>query len=180
MIIRRWQPEVDHERLSGFEASYSSDHCYQVVIKGMSVELVKAQLARPLTKVYSPESIKESIAGADLALVAEIGHRLGGLATVKYEAWNNRANLTGIYVAPENKGKGVGRALVAAVMIEVQEKRARCLFVETQNVNYPAIRFYRKMNFEFCGFDTSLYNPDQVSANETAFYFCHNLSDEDS
>jgi ribosomal protein S18 acetylase RimI-like enzyme len=180
MIIRRWQSEVDYERLSGFEASFSSDHCYQVVIKGMSVEIVEAKLARPLHKVYSPDSIKESIAAADLVLVAEIDHRIGGLATVKYEAWNNRANLTGIYVAPENKGQGIGRALIEAVMVEAREKRVRCLFVETQNVNYPAIRFYRKMNFKFCGFDTSLYDPDQVLADETAFYFCQNLADENS
>jgi hypothetical protein len=45
------------------------------------------------------------------------------------------------------------------------------LWLETQNVNFPAIQFYTKLGFQFCGFDTTLYNNSETNLNEVAFYF---------
>lgn len=47
--------------------------------------------------------------------------------------------------------------------------------VETQNVDFPAIQFYLKAGFHFCGFDTTLPNSDAIPS-EIAFYFCRFLS----
>jgi ribosomal protein S18 acetylase RimI-like enzyme len=35
----------------------------------------------------------------------------------------------------------------------------RCLWLETENVNYPAIGFYRRAGFRLCGLDDILYRP---------------------
>ena len=174
------EPEFDLKRLSDFDASFWSDRFYRVSLNDLSVEIKEEKFIRPLYKTYSLDLIKQEIAEADLAIVAEEGEGLSGIATVKYEEWNNRAHLTGIYVAPESKGKGLGHSLIETAIDYAKSKSARCMFVETQNINYPAICFYRKMNFEFCGFDTALYNLADVDSKEIAFYFCKNLSNENS
>lgn len=180
MIIREMQPDVDGKRLADFDASFSAEYIYRVAVDKLSVEIVEEKLDVPFQKTYPFDLISEDVDEADYVIVAEVDEIIAGFATVKYEDWNNRAALTGIYVAAESKGKGVGRALVEAAVNFAKTKAARCLWAETQNVNYPAIQFYRKIGFEFCGFDCALYNPADVSSNETAFYFRKIIARENS
>ena len=58
-----------------------------------------------------------------------------------------------------------------------QATAARCLWLETQNVNYPAVQFYLKMGFRLCGLDETLYQPDdpQLLPGEMALYFARDL-----
>lgn len=58
------------------------------------------------------------------------------------------ALLWDIRVAPEARGRGVGRALLGEVERWSVDHGARCLEVETQNVNVPACRFYERNGFE--------------------------------
>jgi GNAT superfamily N-acetyltransferase len=174
------QREIDGERLADFDASFSTEYVYRVAVDKMSVKIVEEKLVVPFQKTYPFDSIKKDIDGADYAVIAEIDKIIAGFATVKYEEWNNRAILTGIFVARESKGNGVGRALVGAAANFAKTKSARCLWAETQNVNRPAIQFYLKIGFEFCGFDSALYNPADVSPGETAFYFRKIITRENS
>jgi ribosomal protein S18 acetylase RimI-like enzyme len=52
---------------------------------------------------------------------------------------------------------------------------ARCLWLETQNINYPAVRFYLHLGFQWCGLDRSLYEPGDPAASETALFFAYEL-----
>ena len=175
IIVREICLQTDGERLLNFDTSFSTDHVYRVKISGMSVEIVEEKLDFPFHKVYPFNHIKNDIDEADFVIAVEIAENLAGFAVVKFEKWNKRANLTSIFVAPEFRGRGVGKQLIDAAENFAKSKKAWCLWLETQNVNYPAIRFYLKIGFEFCGFDASLYNPAEVSPGETAFYFCKQL-----
>lgn len=175
VIIRQMQRESDVKQLTDFNASFSTEYIFTVFVNEISVEIKEESLPIPVYKNYSFDLIKQDIVQADFAVVAEIEKSIVGFATVIYREWNNQVVLTGLFVLPEAKGKGIGRALVEAAIDYAKAKSARCLIVETQNINYPAIQFYRKMKFEFCGFDTALYNPADISSNEIAFYFCKNL-----
>jgi len=48
-----------------------------------------------------------------------------------------------IRVAPDHRGRGVGKALFAAVIAWAEARGCRDLEVETQNTNVPACRFYK-------------------------------------
>jgi ribosomal protein S18 acetylase RimI-like enzyme len=117
------------------------------------------------------KDIEESVAEADSTVLAEIEGELEGFASFKYHDWNKRAEIKGIYVRPEFKGRGVGTALITSGMEYAKRNGARGLWLETQNINYPAIRFYMKSGFRFCGFDASLYEPAGVMPGEIALYF---------
>ena len=174
------QRESDILQLSDFDTSFSTEYVYRISISGMSVEITKEKLDVPFQKTYQFDFIKNDIVEADFSIVAEIEGAIVGFATAKYMDWNKRISLTGIFVSSDSKGKGVGRALINSVLEYARTTKARCLWTETQNVNYPAIQFYTKIGLEFCGFDKSLYNPADVSLDETAFYFCLSINRENT
>jgi len=171
MQLRYISGPLDHKCLSQFEASYSTEYIYRVSIGEMAVDIRKEKLNSPLLGSYDLKDIEGSIADADQTIVAENEGELVGFIAVKFESWNNRAEIDGIYVLPEYKRRGIGMALIKEAVNYARTVRARCLWLETQNINHPAIRFYLKAGFKFCGFDNSLYDPGEVSPGETALYF---------
>ncbi|MDQ6788389.1 MAG: GNAT family N-acetyltransferase [Acidobacteriota bacterium] len=177
MKLREMHHAIDGEQLTNFDTSFVSHYIYRLTVNALSVEITEEKLDVPFQNIYPFHFIKKDIDEADFAVVAEIEDKtIAGFAVAKFEEWNKRVVLTEIFVAPEYRGKLIGRALIDAVIEYAKTTFARCLWLETQNVNYPAIQFYRKIGFEFCGFDSALYNPADVSSGEIAFYFCKDLS----
>jgi ribosomal protein S18 acetylase RimI-like enzyme len=171
MIIRNVCWHTDREQLSNFDASFSTESIYRVLLNGISAEILEEKLDTPIRKIY-PLDIESDISEANFSAIAEINGVIVGFATAKYENWNKRVILTGVYVLPGSKNKGIGKALVDAVLDYTKTTPARCLWLETQNINFPAIQFYTRLGFRFCGFDTTLYDEAETSLNEVAFYFC--------
>jgi ribosomal protein S18 acetylase RimI-like enzyme len=113
--------------------------------------------------------------GADRAweqgLVAERAGGVVGFAAVAHRHWNRRAELCHLYVARRQRGQGIGRALIEAVVVAARGVGMRCVWLETSNLAYPAIAFYRRVGFELCGLDVSLYDPAGAVGGETALFF---------
>lgn len=63
------------------------------------------------------------------------------------EGRDNLAVLWDIRVAPEVRGKGIGRALVRAAADWARERGCQEITVETQDINVVACRFYAAMGF---------------------------------
>lgn len=55
--------------------------------------------------------------------------------------------------------RGIGRALMDSVVAFAGQVAARCVWLETQDVNYPAVRFYRRLGVRLCRVDQWLYDP---------------------
>jgi ribosomal protein S18 acetylase RimI-like enzyme len=70
---------------------------------------------------------------------------------------------------------GVGQALVASAFEAARDRNTRCLWVETQTINYAAVKFYRRAGFSWCGFDTSLYDTSDVDVDEVALFFSRDV-----
>ena len=70
---------------------------------------------------------------------------------------------------------GIGRAMVEAAAAALRGG-ARRLWVETQAINDGAVCFYERMGFEWCGLDTSLYEPAEVEEGEVALYYSRALA----
>lgn len=73
----------------------------------------------------------------------------------------------------------MGRLLIQAMDERArQEPSIRCLWLETQNINYAAIQFYRRMGFRLCGLDETLYRPGVpgLLPGEVAVYFACDLA----
>jgi len=153
------------------DTSFEADRIYQLNRTGRSFILEEASAKPPVRKSYRVEELINALPSLDWAQVASDSGTVVGLATMSIEGWNRRAVLHHLYVAPSARRQGVGRALVEAAMTEARYRDTRCLWVETQTVNYGAIRFYERAGFSWSGFDTSLYDPGEVDARETALFF---------
>jgi ribosomal protein S18 acetylase RimI-like enzyme len=111
-------------------------------------------------------------------LVAEDNEELAGFGEVVFEPWNRRAIIAHLYVSPSSRGLGIGSALLEALDRRARISGARCLWLETQNVNYPAIQFYRRSGFRLCGLDDTLYDPERdptTGLDEVALFFTRPL-----
>lgn len=82
------------------------------------------------------------------------------------EEWNNRLIMTQLLVKEECRGKGVGRLLMDFVKDFAVKEDYRIITLETQNTNIPAIDFYFKMGFTFCGSNIFFYSNDDIGENE--------------
>ncbi len=134
--------------------------------------LVERAVVPPLHKNY--EVNWEELAAARVALVAEREGVIVGASALGYEAWNRRAVISHLYVDRAERGARIGTSLLGALRARARELDARCLWVETQNVNVPAIAFYRRNGFDLTGLDTSLYDPEALR-DETAVFLASPL-----
>jgi ribosomal protein S18 acetylase RimI-like enzyme len=145
----------------------------------LSFRLVKEPVTPPFTKRYPFNASDPAERGNwDFAAIAEGGGRLEGFLAAQHVTWNRRVVIHHLYVLPIYRGKGVGTALLAAADAFARSVRARCLWLETQNVNYPAIQFYRRAGFTLCGFDETLYDTDGAPQQEVALFFARQLAYE--
>jgi ribosomal protein S18 acetylase RimI-like enzyme len=68
--------------------------------------------------------------------------------------------ITDVVIAREIRMNGIARKLIAAVQSWGAQKGLRRTIIETQSKNYPAIRMFHKLGFEFCGYN-DIYYPNR-------------------
>jgi len=172
LTIRPAQWPQDVEALSGLDTSFVTDKIYRPVREELSIRLVEERVKPPFHKTYAFQPADPTERQSwDCAAIAEDEGRLAGFMAAQYVSWNRRVALWHLYVMPSYRGLGVGTRLLAALDAFARSTRARCLWLETQNVNYPAIQFYRRRGFTCCGFDDTLYDPESLANEEVALFF---------
>jgi GNAT superfamily N-acetyltransferase len=139
---------------------------------GVAVTLTETPVAEPYVKDYDAVSGEGPTRWADTFDLSNWGMigayrdgaRVGGAVLAfqtpyMYMLAGRRdvAMLWDLRVAPEHRGSGAGSALFLAAEVWAAERGAGWLKIETQNVNAPACRFYRKMGCTLGGFDRFAY-----------------------
>ncbi len=169
----RW-PD-DREALLALDTSFTTERVYRVVATAVAFVIHDNAITPPLYKVYDLTAEVDRFPNLDHVLIAEIDAQLAGVAALSYEAANRRAILWHLYVGPAYRRQGIGRALIDAMVARAQQYQARCLWLETQDVNYGAIQFYQRVGFQCCGLDLSLDDREGSATEETAVFFMRTL-----
>jgi len=120
----------------------------------------------PIRRVHALDELGDS----DALFVAEADTDIVGVAGARLSSWNRRATVTGLYVTSAARGGGIGTALVQRLAAWARGADAHCLWLETQNVNYPAVQFYRRTGFRLCGLDDRFYDPRQNPGDAALFF----------
>jgi len=114
-----------------------------------------AHLGYPADPADLPDRLLRLRSGGDDAFVAVIDGETAGLATVHSRAVLHLARpvaqLTALVVPPERRGRGVGRALVAAAEQWARAQGAERLVVTTALHRADAPLFYERLGFEHTG-----------------------------
>lgn len=171
------------EKLTGNPApmwgmnGYHTDKIY--VVSAIDTETAFEFSLREKNQPYT--KTREIHTGDMEALNAVIGqgHSFGayhedeliGWAICDYRKWNNSLFIKSLLVSEAFRGQATGRLLIKNISREARGLQCRIVETETQNTNYPAIRFYRKAGFAITGINTKLYN----DSTETAVFMSFEL-----
>ncbi|MEP6986585.1 MAG: GNAT family N-acetyltransferase [Chloroflexota bacterium] len=172
VVIRPMRSGEDESRILQVNTAFSTDRIYKVNRSGLSFSLEMCEINPALRKDYGPISDLDEY---PFVIVAEEQSVICGFAAVRIEAWNNRAVLEHLYVSEGYRGSGIGKSLVQSSLNYTKIINTRCLWLETQNINYVAIQFYQHMGFEWCGLDTELYDDATVNDTEIALFFAQRV-----
>lgn len=165
----------DAQAIEALDGSFTTDTVFQVTVTDDGFSLREIAVDPPLTKVfpedeYDGEDGDDADDGDSRTFVAHgAAGDLAGFVAVSYSGWNRRLTIEDIEVAPEHRGRGVGRALMELAVEFARERGAGHLWLEVTTVNAPAIHAYRRMGFAFCGLDITLYD-GTPSEGEQALY----------
>ncbi len=156
-VIRPAHLPQDAPAIAAIDTSFSSDQYWRVehVDESFRLELVD----RPqFVRAFAVYDLHQDVRDWEDGFVAEQGGRICAFAAGGYQFWNRRYVLWHLYVAPECRRSGMGTALLRRILAQAQGKSAVSLWLETSNLNAPAIAWYRAHGFAFAGLDLALYD----------------------
>ncbi|WP_242108165.1 GNAT family N-acetyltransferase [Luteimonas aquatica] len=160
ITLRAIDPARDAAALRAFDASYVTDRVYVADTGALSLGLAESRLQAPFHKRYPFDDIAEDVRAADLAQAAlDARARIVGFVLAEERGWNASLQITGLFVAPGWRGRGLGGRLLRRATDHAAARGIPRLRLETQNTNFAAVNFYRKAGFRLCGIDLSLYDP---------------------
>ena len=174
-VLRNLNWPADEPALRDLDTSFAVERVFRLETDGRAATLVEVPAVAPLRKTYPLAAQLDELPSMDWAQVATERDAIVGLAALRLAGWNRRAELHHLYVAPEARGRGIGRSLLSGATDAARRLGARVLWTETQTTNPAAVRFYERHGFAWCGFDASLYDPDQVTPGEVALFFALDL-----
>jgi len=168
MEIRELRLPDDAPALAALDTSFTTERVYDVDAR---FQLTVRALATPLTKRY-PLDLSET--PCDAGFVALDGGATVGLVATAYQAWNRRLVVWHLYVQGGQRRRGIGRRLVERALALGARRGALTAWLETSNLNLPAVEAYRRMGFELCGLDTTLYRGTSAEG-EVALFLARDL-----
>lgn len=170
MEIKKLEKLTENPTLHWGLNGYSTDKILSIsfVEYGGSFEFVLKEKPMPYSKIWATHSDELE----ELNEIIEKGHSFGafedneliGWIICKHRTWNNSFYIENILINEEFRRNGTGAQLIKNAVREARHLNCRIIELETQNTNYPAIQFYRRMGFSITGINTRLYkNPEETA-----------------
>lgn len=157
--------------------SYVTDYVWQVQAEERPYEeivitfrLVRLPRSMRVRSRRDTDYLLEDWQRDECFLVAEEGDQIRGYLDMTVQAWHRTGWINDMAVSKAYRRQGIGTALLRAALRWAKDHELRAVMLETQTKNYPAISFYRKRGFTFCGF-----NDDYYTNQDIAVFFVYSL-----
>lgn len=164
MEIKKLQKLISNPGLNWGNNGYSTDIIYSVssLEFGGSFDFTLREKKLSYTKTWETGSDDLD----ELNIIIEKGSSFGaftdgelqGWIICEHRTWNNSFYIENILVNEKYRRQGLGIMLIKSAIKEARRLSCRVIELETQNTNYPAIQFYRRMGFNITGVNTRLYD----------------------
>jgi ribosomal protein S18 acetylase RimI-like enzyme len=179
VTIRRYDASRDRAAVRALDRSYTTSTVYDVSRDAHSITLVERELPTPLTRTPPiDDELDDDQPSWDVAWVAiptsPGSSGLLGFAASSYQRWNRRMAVQHLYVDAAARRLGIASALIGHVGADASAHGAIHVWLETSNLNYPAIAAYRRMGFVLCGLDLCMFDGTE-SSGEVAVYMSRSL-----
>ena len=113
--------------------------------------------------------LKEQERGDVHVFVATVDGLFAGYVTVKWEpeyppfAEAGIPEIQDLNVLPQHRRRGIGTALMTHARRWAWDQGLQEILAETTTKNYPALCFYQKLGFQFCGFNDHYYTNQDIA-----------------
>lgn len=164
MEIKKLQKLTSNPSVEWGQNGYSTDIIYSVssIELSSNFEFTLREKKLSYTKIWETGSddIDElnMIIEKDSSFGVFAENELQGWIICEHRTWNNSFYIENILVNEKYRRQGLGIMLIKNAIKEARKLNCRVIELETQNTNYPAIQFYRRMGFNITGLNTRLYN----------------------
>ncbi len=124
------------------------------------LDIERRAFAQPWSRAFFEKELATTFA----RLMVAVDEQRPGAEIVGYTCrWRvaDEVHLLNVAVRAEQRGGGIGRLLVEAVIAEGRAARARVMFLEVRAGNVVARRLYRHLGFHDLGVRRGYYGPGQ-------------------
>lgn len=166
-LVRAVDVTTDACALSHLDTSFTSDRVFDVTVKNGEVCLRSVPVSPPVHKRFPLQLDQDPW---EEGWVAVLSGEIVGFVAVAYNTWNRRLAIWHYYVDGKYRGRGFGRCLMDRAVSRARELGAKTVWVETTNLNFPGVAAYRRLGFDICGFDLTLYHGTDGPPGEFALF----------
>ncbi|MEJ2732302.1 MAG: GNAT family N-acetyltransferase [Anaerolineae bacterium] len=96
-------------------------------------------------------------------LVAEVDNEVCGYVDALALPWQGMVWMANLAVERGYRRQRVGTALIRHVRQWAREQGLQMILAEATTKNYPALCFYQKLGFQFCGFNDHYYANQDIA-----------------
>jgi ribosomal protein S18 acetylase RimI-like enzyme len=143
-----------------------TDHVWQMKVEEaeaeVSVTFHTVRLPRRMRAEY-PRNLEQLVADwqrDEGFLVAEVDGQVCGYVDLLGRPWQQMGWIANMAVDRGHRRRGIGTALMRHARQWARGQGLQVLLAEATTKNYPALCFYQKLGFQFCGFNDHYY-PNQ-------------------
>jgi ribosomal protein S18 acetylase RimI-like enzyme len=166
--VRAFDPERDADAVRRLDTSYTSGQAYTVHRSGDVVAIAPTATAAPHRARVAIDLEVGAAPAWTHARVAVLDGRVRGLLAWRCEP-SGRMTIVHFHIDRPYRQRGGGRQLLDDAIDRAHQAGATLAWLETSSANYPAIAAARRLGFEICGFDTTLYR-GTAQPGEVAVY----------
>lgn len=146
-----------------------TDHVWQMKLQetDMRVEATfdTVRLPRRMRTAY-PRDLEELVEHwqrGEAFLVAEVDGEIRGYVDLILNTWQHTGQVFNLVVHREFRKRGIGSSLMRHASQWARKQGALTVLAEATTKNYPALCFYQKLGFQFCGFNDHYYANQDIA-----------------
>jgi ribosomal protein S18 acetylase RimI-like enzyme len=146
-----------------------TDHVWQMKVdeaeSELSVTFQTVRLPRTMQTEYprNLDQLTEDWQRDEGFLVVEVDDEVRGYVDLLAQPWQRIGWLANMAVDRAHRQQGIGTALMRGARQWARQQGLRAIVAEATTKNYPAICFYRKLGFEFCGYNDHYYTNQDIA-----------------
>ncbi len=146
-----------------------TDHVWQMKVheveSQVSVTFHTVRLPRRMRVTYprDVEQLVEDWQRGEGFLVAEVDGEVRGYVDVIAQPWQGMGWVANLTVDRGYRRRGIGRTLMRDASQWAREQGLQQVLVEATTKNHPALCFYQKLGFKFCGFNDHYYTNQDIA-----------------
>ena len=146
-----------------------TDHVWQMKVEEaelqVGVTFQTIRLPRRMGAVYphNLEQLVEHWQRGEGFLVAEVDNEVRGYIDLLARPWRRAGWVANLAVERGYRKRGIGTALMRQARQWAREQGLQTILAEATTKNYPALCFYQKLGFQFCGFNDHYYTNQDIA-----------------